>query len=129
MFTAHIIAANVHAHPFNSALFCNISISQNQKYITMHLHYIWPCRNHSTFVYKIQAMLMLTNCQGSRKADRANSKCTIHEKPCHMGGYVMSIGEQLPMLGLHLHDQEAQESSFFILLDTEDETLRPFKCS
>jgi len=41
----------------------------------------------------------------------------------------MLTGKQLPTLGLHLRDQEAQESSFFILLDTEDEMPRPFKCS
>ena len=41
----------------------------------------------------------------------------------------MLIGEQLAKLGFHLRDQEAQESSFFVLLDTEDEMPRPFKCS
>jgi len=45
-----------------------------------------------------------------------------------MGSYVTSIGEQLPVLGLHLRDQAAQES-FFGLPDTEDEVPRPFKCS
>lgn len=77
MFTAHIISANVQAHPLNSALFCNISISQNQKYITMQLHYIWPCVGITPLLHtKYMSCWVLANCQGSRKTQRANSKCT-----------------------------------------------------
>jgi hypothetical protein len=42
-----------------------------------------------------------------------NKKCTIREKPNGMGSFAMSIGEQSALLGHHVHDQAAQQSSFF----------------